>query len=219
MIHQLVQPLSDIITGLPYVGRYGGIVKNATRTVQIGMTDQGMPIFDLERFPVSCTVNGEDCFSSGRYLDLVPNDNFSSIFYLEEISGLNYDGVETRLRNKAFHKFSSRLRLVGWLNLPKLGITDCNGSSLIVGGLMKLLNRQYANLDVPMPIHQLEYRVLTQEPKQANPFEKYTYGEEQMPLWMYPFDYFSLVIDVRTILHESCLEEFEPDVAIDCVVV
>jgi len=214
MITQLIKPISTIITTLPYVSRYGGIVNTASRSVEIGTTEEGHPIYHKETFPVACGVSAVECWEDGRYADLIPNDNFNSIFYFEQIDGMRYEGV-VQNKAKTFHKFSERLRLVGWLNLSRFGIIDCTGADAISIGLIKALNAEWKDLDDPMKIYRLESEVINIEPKHYNPFEKYAYNE-MSEMWMYPYDYVSMIIEVRAQIAEECMEDFEPGDSVDC---
>lgn len=215
MINQLIQPLSDIITSLPYVDRYGGIVNTVSRLVQVGSTDEGQPIYDKEYFPISCGVTSKECWEDGRYQDLIPNENFSSVWYFEQIDGMRYEGEIRKAGGYTFYKFTEKLRLVGWLNLPKLGIEACNGSDLIVLGLVKRLNNTWKSLDDPMKIYNLDTTFVEIEPKHRNPFEKYSYNE-MAEMWLYPYDYVSVIVQVDAILAEACLEDFVPGVLVEC---
>lgn len=214
MIHHIVSPINTVITGLPYVGKYGGIVNTATRLVQVGEDANGIPIYKREAYPIACGVSAQQCWETGRYQDLIPDDSFRSIFYLEQIDGVRYDGIET-LPGHTFHKFTERLRLVGWLNLAKLGISDCAGSTAIELDLVKNLHLKLKAIEDPIKIFKLECQVVNIEPKHKNPFEKYSY-DEQAEMWLYPYDYVSLILEVRFSLHENCIDDFEPGVSIDC---
>lgn len=208
MIHQLIQPLSDIITALPYVDRYGGIVNTASRLVQVGETDAGVPIYDKEYFPVSCGVTETECWENGRYQDLIPNSDYKSIFYFEQIDGMRPDGEERKGGGKVFYRFSEKLRFVGWLNLPELGISDCNGSSTIVASLIKNLIQEWKGLTDPMRVYRLNTSFVGVEPKFQNPFEKYSY-KEMSEMWLYPYDYMSILVQVDALISEACLGEYE----------
>jgi len=215
MINKIIEPLSDILTALPYVDRYGGIVNTASRLVPIGETPEGQPLYDKEYFPISCGVTAKECWEEGRYQDLIPNDEFSSVVYLEQTDGMRPDGIERISGGRVFYKFTERLRLVAWLNLPRLGIEDCNGADAVTMGLIKNLNNEWDKLDEPMKIYNLKTTVVGIEPKHQNPFEKYSYNEVA-EMWLYPYDYVSIIIQVDVMLAEACLEDFVPGDVVEC---
>lgn len=217
MIYKIIKPIDDIIKELPYVGRYGGIVNTATRPVEVGIDGHGNPIYAEERVPVASGVSAVDCWSNGRYSDLCPNDNYPSIFYLEQMDGMRYLGLADKIAQQTFHKFSERLRLVGWLNMPKLGVEESNGHSSIAFSLFKNLTREWKAITDPLNIFRLEVRLVNFEPKHLNPFTKYTY-EDVSAMWLYPYDYISAIIEVTVTLNENCIDEFEPGEDISCYI-
>lgn len=217
MINEIIKPLGDAIADLEFVARYGGIVNSVSRKVQIGTTDEGIPIMREEIYPVACGVSSAECWEGSRYMDLIPNDNFASIVYFEQMDGMRFEKIEEVNARQVFYTFSERLRLVAWMNLAKLGIEDCNGGSAIQLALIKQLTRTYKNLSDPFDIQRLEIKPIVIEPKHQNPFLKYSYDEQEvLGFWMYPYDYLSMIVECKITVNKNCLPDFTPGESVAC---
>src|SRR5690606_36621663 len=108
---------------------------------------------------------------------------------------------------------TATVRLVGWFNLNRLGITTCDGfdavliSSLITG----------KGLSVSTPIKAGSNRLEFEEVEIKGPdiFSRYSYkGLEG--LLMYPYDYFAIRYRLSWLFDENCLPDidFEP---VECI--
>jgi hypothetical protein len=215
MINEIVKPIGEAIADLEFVARYGGIVNVVSRLDQIGETDEGVPIVREQRYPVACGVTSLECWENGRYQDLIPNDNFASIVYFEQMDGMRFEKIEEGNARQIFYTFSERLRLVAWMNLAKLGIEDCNGGSAISLALIKQLTRTYKDLSEPFDISRLVITPVAIEPKHQNPFSKYTYNELDA-MWMYPYDYLSIIVEFKITVNKNCLPDFTPGESVAC---
>ncbi len=204
MVHTLAEILKNKIIGFDYVDKCAGIVQTAVEK-------DGENV--VERFPVACNVNGTDCDDEGKLIDLVPDDTKKSVMYFEDLGGAVFQGKE-----KDDLKFMSRIRLVGWLNLNKLGKTDdCSITAKVVAHLMtRIETTKQTN---PIPFTRLKIEVENQMVKNPNIFAKYTYAETRTQFLLFPYDYFAINFRVFYSINKNCVPEFNASAENDCEVV
>ncbi len=178
--------LSPSISALPWVGRYGGLVNTIYR-------EQKGPNGKLvtKKYPVACDVTNKDCTSLSIDHDLVPNDQYNSVVYWEEVTPMTNQG-QTKTGRFNEKKFKGVARLVCWINMAKLGIDPCTSLVDAVAELENLVSRH-----VKMLTGTYSGRILKIEPKGMvkhdinTIFGKYDYNEKKN-YYLYPFDYFAI---------------------------
>lgn len=211
MINILVEKMRPCIEALSWVDKFGGLARPVTKEFE---TQTGVV---KKTFPVACNT-AFDCIDTGDYMDLLPNDNYKSVVYFEEISGLTQtDAVRLRSKKGAF-SYSLDIRLVAWLNLAKLGVADCVGSDAIAPTLLKsCLNCDFGDFD------QDGFRVINfkttfrrQLQRRLNViFQGYTY-EDRQDIGLYPFDYFAMEFTITFETFKDCIPDFTPGAEIPC---
>jgi hypothetical protein len=201
MIHTIGEILRDKIKNFSYVNKIAGVVQTAVDKGTDGKVD---------RFPVACNVIGADCEEvGGRLLDLIPDDTKKSIFYFEDLGGAVFqekkgDDLE----------FISRIRLVGWLNLKKLGQTDCGITAKVVAHLITRM--ESTNQINYTPFTRLTIKVQNQVSKQPTIFSKYTYAQTKAQFLIFPFDYFAIDLIVKYSINKNCVPEFDAGIEDPC---
>jgi len=200
MIHTIGEILKGKIAGFSYVDRLAGVVQTA-----VDKSDKGI----INKFPVACDVNGVSCDEGGRIKDLIPNDAKKSVIYFEDLGGSLF---QTKSGNDL--KFTSRIRLVGWLNLKKLGKDDCSVTAKVVAHLITRMEST-KEINYP-PFTRLKIKVLNQVPKSAAIFSKYTYAQTRAQFLIYPFDYFAIDFLVTYSINKNCVPEFDAGVEDEC---
>lgn len=221
MLRSLIEVLRPDIIKLPFVERYGGLAYPVQKQME-GYDEDGNTSDLVQTFPISSDLYGENCFDTGRYRDLIPDDSVASIFFFEDQSGLRKSpsssiASKRRVGRKIYqyHDYVGTVRLIGWLNLPKLGIDITEGGVQIVNSLMKFLNLEYKNIQDPFPIHRIKFNVTSQEVKSSSIWDRYSF-ENVAELFLYPFDYFSLIVEVNATIMDGCIPDFIPQAEIDC---
>lgn len=203
MTNDIAEILRDKIETLPFVDRIAGLVKALTISEE---TDSGKK---RKTFPVACNVSQADCMA-GAYQDLVPDSAKKSVIYFEEAGGtqmLGFDGPKM--------KFRSNLRLVGWLNLKKMGLTDCGWSSTAVLQIIRELSDYTQPSNHNNKFIHLKITGISEAEKSAAIFSRYTYDETVTQYLIYPYDYFALNISVEFFVNKNCIEDAEiPDIEI-----
>jgi len=157
-------------------------------------------------YPIDCSASHKDCVT-GKYTDLVPNSRYKSIHYFED------GGVAPVNTTQRDWRFRSSLRLVGWINLKKLGKTDCSVSAQAVLQLINALpsgrfnSGEYKNIQITS---------IAEAPKSSAIFSKYTYDEAVTQYLMFPFDYYALDLTVEFTISKSCINDFDLGTPTEC---
>lgn len=188
--------LLGYISGLLWADKYAGMVRIATRTTESGLK---------QYFPVACNVTETEC-NAGRYIDLIPNDGKKSVMYFEDAGGVQY-----KTRTGSIYTYTANLRLVCWLNLKKLGLTDCSATPGAIGDILRALPGKVTPADAsPYGLSNVIISYNGEEKKDVSIFSKYSYNEAQTQYLLYPYDYFALNISVDFSMNENCLPTLTP---------
>ncbi len=199
---EIANILKEEIQGLPFIDRLGGLVK-VIRKQEV--TDKGTIV---KSFPVDCGTTLQDC-NTGKYKDLIPNSKYKSIHYFEDL------GITISGQDQATFTFDAKLKLVGWLNLKKLGKTDCSVSHLAQAAILKKIRSKNFN-DVSRGITNIQIRCTGIDPKTSVIFSKYSYPEEVTQYLMYPFDYYAMNFNVSFTVSTSCINDWMNGIPNDC---
>lgn len=213
MIQDIIQSIGHKVTDLSFIERYGGLVQTAR---QIQEVTDGQ--FTEVAFPVSCNVNASQCWEDGKYQDLVPNDQYSSIAYFEDRNGSQFNGTVKDRPKQSYMQFTHNVRFVCWLNLQKLGITECHAPKAVLQAL-KALYCKNENIETSsgLKLSRFNMNVTSQLPKDANIiFDRYTYAHCQDAL-LYPFDYFAFNVQLSYNINPSCFEDWAINTPVNCI--
>lgn len=200
MNYAIATILNTYLTTLPFSDRMAGVVKAVTFVT--GTSERPVK----KTIPVDCGVSQADCMD-GKYQDLVPNSKYKSISYFED------GGVRLVSINERDYAFQANLRLVYWINLKKVGKTDCNVSALAVTNVLNKLPQSPFNSGI---YSRMRIKVSQELVKSAAIFSKYTYDEAVTQYLMYPFDYFALDLTVDFLINKSCIIDWENGTPLIC---
>lgn len=198
----MIVDVGDIIISkintLPFIDKVAGVVRVAS--FKDGKT--------TKKYPISCRTSFDDCLKGKRYFDLCPDSSKKSVLYLE--------GLPLRQTKKEgnYIYFTAQYNLICWLNLPKLGFTGCSYSASAIQALYKKLSINRFN---SANYHYVDINILGQQPKDVDPFSKYSYDETVNQYLLYPYDFFVLTINVDFQFDSRCLKIESLNPAIDCV--
>lgn len=200
MLRTILSQWDNAITSLPFVERFGGLVR-------------AFPVENNEGvkyYPVSCDVNQKDCLESGKYLDLMPNDNFKSVVYWEDLTGITF--IEGTRRGVLIG--NATVRLVCWLNLKDLGIVTCDGiDGMIINAIAQ--ERNTGNISEPFKAGAIKLTPESVEPKTLDVFREYSYqGLEEM--FFYPYDFFAIRFKVAFVIGKDCLPALDIN-PVECI--
>lgn len=205
ILKSYLEPLkSDGISSTKFIDKIAGVVKTAVRS---GKDSNNGKI--IQSFPIACGTSFEDCNKNGSLTDLVPNSNLGCIVYFEDL------GVRLLSKSGQLRNWKASYRMVGWINMKKLGSDRCSVSGTIINTILNQFPEGQFN-PPSTPYQRCSIEVLGQDPKSLNPFSKYSYDEDKTQYLMHPFDYFSMQVDVDFSVHKSCVVAFEKETSIIC---
>lgn len=198
----LAEIFKGYVAPLAFTERLAGLARLITINEQ---TESGSI---RKTFPVAFDVCETDCVA-GKYKDLTPNSNKKSVLYFEEISAPQW--VEQARSN---FRFRSVIRLVGWLNLKKLGLTNNTWSAdAIIQILAKIPQKPFNNGN----LLKIKVTNISEAEKTAqNIFGKYTYDEAVNQYLLYPYDFFALNFTVDFEINPACYEAIEEQEPCEC---
>jgi len=223
MIHSIVEPIKTAIaTQDLYTGdqaRLAGIVIPITKTDADGASIT---------FPASCDVDGLACYEEGRYFDLLPNDLYQTVGYFEQRSDVRFAGYLDSKDKVMIHQVD--LRFVSWLNLKKLGYSDCSITSRVVLGVIKALtatkgetSRTAGRLSVADAAFSgaiVEVDPQRQVLQDVSIFSRYTYrrtgATAPIPELLYPWNYFALDLLCTFFVGRECFDAVGLETEIVC---
>ena len=200
MISALGNILIDKIKDLSFIDKYAGVV----RVIKMKSTEG-----KIISFPADCKTTFDECSKGKRYLDLCPDSSKKSLVYLEDTTGLRQIKKEG-----AIQSYNAQLNLIGWLNLPKLGVEECSYSALAIAAILKKLSIPRFNDGI---FHYIDIKIIGQQPKTLDPFSKYNYDETINQYLMYPYDYFVLALDVDFNFDTRCLKDAMLNEPLNCI--
>lgn len=204
MTTDFAEALRDLIEPLSFVDKLTGLVRAVVISEE---TEAGKK---RKSFPVACNVSAADCTNTSNLKELCPDDSKKSVMYFEENGGSQLIGFE-----KGNFKYRAQLRLVGWLNLPKLGVTSCSWSAAAVLNIINVMPLDYFNI-TGKPYTRCKITGLNEVNKSAAIFSKYTYDEAVNQYLIYPLDYFALDITIEYVVPRNCIEALIPAEPINC---
>lgn len=195
MIVEVGNIIKDYLQPLAFIDKLAGVVKVITKVDQ---DDNNKTI--VKKFPVACDVNYADCLSNSKYKDLIPDSSVGCIVFLEDL-GLRFIAMHGHKQ-----QWKASYKLISWVNNAKLGYEECSVTGQIIATILNQFPVNAANLG---KFQTTLVHVIGQEHKNGqNPFSKYSFNEAEMQYLMYPYDYFSLLIDVTFEIDKRCLTPF-----------
>jgi hypothetical protein len=201
MNSEIAKIIKGQIEGLAFMDRVAGAVRVVRRQ---DSTDKGTIV---KSFPVDCDVTQKDCVG-GKYTDLVPNSKYKSIHYFEDM------GVAISAQDQSSFDFEAKLRLVGWLNLQRLGKTTCSVSHLAIAAVLKTIRSDTFNSG---DFTRIQIRCTGLESKTSAIFSKYSYSEEVNQYLLYPYDYYAMNFSVKFRLPYKCINDWVGSLPENCI--
>lgn len=169
------------IADLDFIDKIAGLV--AVQYMNI-TNESGVKV--QKSYPVACCTTADDC-KQGNYNDLAPDSKYKSVTYFED-GGISFDRSESH-----WDYFTSRLRMVCWLNVKKILEEACDGtctySSHAIADIIRHLPEFPQNI---APFDNVYTEVTSQVIRSNSIFAPYTYNELQTQYLMAPYDYFAL---------------------------
>jgi len=212
MINAVCNTIKRRLSDLDWVDRIAGLTIPATK-----YSAEGNPEFV---FPISHDADVVDCVQQGKYWDLVPNKSYQCALYIEQQGPLRFDSFEKKY---AWMNFTADLRIVGWVNLSKMGYTDPAKSGLFSVSVIAKLLEDRGVIEVEDSDYtgaKVYVEIVGEAEKNQSIFSRYTYSRFSH-FTIYPFDYFAIDIKVKFLVSTNCVtppaveEEVCEDVSIN----
>lgn len=208
MIPQIINHYKPTLCEIPWVERYGGLVKIVRKELKDGKA---------QTFPVTCDISEEECFNSGRHLDLVPDSRFKSILYWQETGPTRIlRDSKSPLANYNAIKFSPNLKLVLWVNLAQFGKSSCDDAHLFAGEIISRMTEFQKNLSTPYKIQRFKMIPSSVSTDPAVVFKGLTYANDST-LQLYPYASISIDFQLEWEVLPSCLPAVDIGEPIPCV--
>lgn len=203
MVNEIVDILSARVGELEWVERRAGLVMAAQKPVQVRGDDGTLLTVGAENWPVACNVTPEGCADVNMLNALCPDSSRVSVLYWQDTAGATFQQtVGPKLKTL---EFAFSVRLLAWLNLPKLGIADCAWAARVVPGIIGKLQGSQAGNDIYKNVRVTGITQLAKTPEVFNPFSFVQEGQKK-GLFLPPYDYFALQVSGRFTIMPTCIE-------------
>lgn len=190
--------IRDTLTDIPFIELFGGLVYTQVKAETFFKNEYDETGKEVEyKFPVTCDYVGKvDCDHKGLK-DFIPDSNLKGMLYFED------NGIIPTSQGKVIG-YTSRLRLIVWLNSKYVDGSPCIGiSTPIMNGILeRLIGKNPFNYG---DFQRVVYRIDTIPPANIDLFRKYTYKESQLQFLMPPFEYFAIDILTDFRVNPECL--------------
>lgn len=228
MVNAIAEIIKSRLSNLTWIERLGGLVVEARRPeTRTGENGQQI-IVGYQTYPVACDTSAEACWNNGVYKHFEPDSGKAAIAFFTDQAGVSF--VRNESPKLAFLVFGFELRLLFWLNLKRLGdgITGggCNVSGLLAPYVCAQLFGHYPTTEIEAVFDDTpnagvfnfvdvrSIRELPKTPAMFRPFSFADYGDNRA-LFLYPYDYFGVVISGQFVINKNCLPEFPAFEAVD----
>lgn len=188
----------DTPSGLNFVERIAGIVIVGEKVQPTDVPGA----FAVSKFPISLDTDYEQCLNSGCYKDLVPNSRTKGILYFED-----YGTVTAQSKSSNDHSYTSKIRLVCWINNKLIFGKNCNSKShVLITHIREHLEVGYFNSGDFKKIRLQATNIVENDYKI---FDRYTYPKESVKFLMHPYEAFAIDFKADYSISKSCLDEIE----------
>jgi hypothetical protein len=187
--------LLNRVKDAPYLDRTSGMVQVFERSIE---NEAGGTT--VKKIPVTSSATFQDC---GRKLaDMIPNSKCKGMLYFED------GGISSPTPVRAGMQYTSRLRLVCWLNTER--ITGAANMQLTARAVTDLITRLTGNPFNCAPFSRVTVKVDAIPVQDKAIFNKYDYSEADLQYLMSPYEYFGIDLQVTYYVANTCIENITP---------
>ena len=208
MINEIIDSLRDSILSLPFIDKYGGLVRIVKKAYT---NEQGVY---YKTFPVTCESDINDSKDEGKLKALMPNSDYKSLAYFESAGSLKVTHMS--YKGKDVVKVSAPVDFICWLNLPKFGISECHSSVFhlhIINFFSRKIKKSCSSESFSWV--DLSFNINGFASRDEKIFSKYSYGD-MMALTVYPFDFFKVNLEIVFYVDPKCVDDYVFRAPIDC---
>ena len=188
MVSVIADVLKANLTNLEWMERFGGMVVPAVKPNFKQGADGVQVSTGNQVYPVACTVNMENCWENNQFRYFEPDSKKSAVAFFMDNGGCSLKAIEGPLNQ--YYKFTFDLKFLCWLNTGVFG-----------GGREDTI---YQAIEVT------SVRQLTKNPSMFEPFSFAREGIDRN-FFIYPYDYFGLIIQGTFVINKNCLPDFGVD--------
>jgi len=176
----------------PWLSRTSGVVQVVNRVI-----DTGDGTFITKRIPVASYATTLDC--SSTQADMIPDSSTKGMLYFED------GGVTAPVKARTGWQYTSKLRLVCWLNTQLITGDDTTllSARVITGIATRLSGNPFSS----EPFSRIAVSISNIPVQDATIFSKYDYSETETQYLMSPYEYFALDLSVTYTIAGSCVSE------------
>lgn len=205
----LMQHLTDI----PYIQRFAGLVSLQEETNQDYESEQPATKF-TKKYPVAydyCITKPQECEIEGA-LSMIPDSSYFGQIYFED------GGVDPSGRQGRLYMYTSKLRMVVWLNtkmiVKKDEYTALPGQSISTAVLNDCLSR-FNKIEFTNQGYYSRFKVKAKNIPISgdNVFSPYSFDKEANQYTMPPYEFFAVDLEVEYGLAEGCIDAITVSVA------
>lgn len=217
MLNAVTNLLKIKLSELPFLEVIGGIVQPIDKVEEKYDNNNNVVGYTSTTFPISCGMSN-DCFDSGRYMALVPDDSKRSVGYFEQIGGVKPIGTTGPKNNIVCYE--GRLRFVCWLNLQRLGLVDnCTYAPQFVINTICNIEGGCRFDNSVFPESHFTVEVIEEPKRDASIFKDYSYDRNRLQFLLFPFDYFAIDLRIKMYISKGCLEPIVLGEPIECNII
>lgn len=192
--------------GIPVIDKFGGLVYVAEFDDKI-YPDEGGEKIITTLLPLTNDVSFTPAYVDDYLGDaagigsrsMVPDNHYRGLLYFED------NGVKVMGRENGRIKYTSRLRLVGWINSSWVEtVPNFTISALLTSKIIGIFNNAMnTNINNYIRLH----ITVTDIPKpDKSLFSAYTYNLKDTQYLLPPYEVFGLDISTEFQMHESCID-------------
>lgn len=156
---------------------------------------------DKRTLPIACDVDDPLACEEGTVADLLPEEKYASVLFFE---GESYPFRRTdRILGTTY---TSRLRIVVWLNCSKLG-GACNCGDAAARDIISVVeSKRYST----PTLKQVKHTVVGGGPARGNDiFGRYTFDAARSQYLHFPFDFFALDVETEFRVMPGCADPLQ----------
>ena len=198
MIRKLLTPIQTSLESIDWVDNYQGLVRLVQENTREG----------INTHMVACGA-GATCYDQdGKLKSVTPDDAYKCFAAVENQQGIRFSSL---FRSRQPIEITAPVTFSFWLNLKKMGVTDCD----TVDKAMNEVVAKLASIDDTQGDMSL-YRLLDFQviPNDSGIFSQYSSWRDNWSV--YPFQYFTLQFTISTQVKFSCLDFISQGNEIDC---
>lgn len=196
------------LVDLPYIDKAGGLIQVIEKVIP-AQAGEDKPI--IKRLPISAihAILTNQCDTVAKNPELlyyIPETKLKGMFYFED-GGVTRNSAK---RSTSLDFWSSKLRLVVWMNQAKIQATyDYNFTSNVIREMISRFPSKPINYNETLK--QFYVDVSNIQPMSSSVFSAYDYNEKETQFLMPPYDFFAIDLNINYGIPRGCAVPIIPE--------